>query len=145
MKNYALILFSSLIILSCGSAKSDYKDDVREIKRVLEMQQNEWSDNDIEGFMDGYWNSNELRFYGNNGLTTGYNQVLNNYKIKYPNKDLTGTLKYEIDAVTPISADAYYVMGKYRLDRKAGDADGAFMVIFKKINGQWKIIADMSS
>jgi len=35
-------------------------------------------------------------------------------------------------------------MGEYHLTRNVGDANGVFMIIFKKINGEWKIIADTS-
>ena len=35
-------------------------------------------------------------------------------------------------------------MGEYHLKREAGNADGVFIIIFKMINGEWKIVADMS-
>jgi hypothetical protein len=35
-------------------------------------------------------------------------------------------------------------MGEYFLSRTVGDANGVFMIIFKKIDGAWKIVADMS-
>ncbi|MDA7724243.1 hypothetical protein N8836_01430 [Flavobacteriaceae bacterium] len=37
-----------------------------------------------------------------------------------------------------------FAMGRYFLSRNVGDANGVFMVIFKKIKGEWKIVADMS-
>jgi hypothetical protein len=36
-------------------------------------------------------------------------------------------------------------MGRYHLTREVGDAHGSFIVIFKNINDQWKIVADMSA
>jgi hypothetical protein len=35
-------------------------------------------------------------------------------------------------------------MGTYFLSREVGDANGVFMVVFKKINDEWRIVADMS-
>jgi hypothetical protein len=35
-------------------------------------------------------------------------------------------------------------MGAYHLTRKIGDASGVFMIIFRKIKGEWKIVADTS-
>ena len=35
-------------------------------------------------------------------------------------------------------------MGQYHLKRSVGDANGVFVIIFKKIDGEWKIVADMS-
>ncbi len=36
-------------------------------------------------------------------------------------------------------------MGEYHLKRNVGNATGIFMIIFKRIEGEWKIIADTSS
>ena len=55
-----------------------------------------------------------------------------------------GKLNFTIDAVSKIEKDSYYVMGQYHLARTIGDAHGTFMIIFKKIDGLWKIIADSS-
>ncbi|SDB65345.1 protein of unknown function [Flavobacteriaceae bacterium MAR_2010_188] len=143
MKNLLIAFLISSFMLSCGSSKLENKNDTRAIENVLDTQVREWNDSDINGFMQGYWKSDELKFYGSNGLTRGWNKVLENYKVRYPNKDFTGTLKFDIENISRISEDSYYVMGKFNLDRKAGDANGVFMLIFKKIDGQWKIIADM--
>jgi hypothetical protein len=35
-------------------------------------------------------------------------------------------------------------MGAFHLKRNVGDANGIFMIIFKKINDEWKIVADTS-
>jgi hypothetical protein len=35
-------------------------------------------------------------------------------------------------------------MGQFHLVRNAGNANGVFMIIFRKIEGKWKIIADLS-
>jgi hypothetical protein len=49
-----------------------------------------------------------------------------------------------VEAISKISSDSYSVMGAYHLKREVGDANGVFLIIFKKIAGEWKIIADMS-
>jgi hypothetical protein len=54
-------------------------------------------------------------------------------------------LVFKIHEITPIEKKSYYVMGEYFLSRKVGDANGIFMILFKKIDGEWKIIADTSS
>ncbi len=111
---------------------------------VLKMQENDWNKNDLEGFMQGYWKSDSLKFYGSAGLTRGWQKTLENYKKHYPTKDETGTLSFIIDAITKIDGDSYYVMGKYNLERNAGNANGVFLIIFRKIEGVWRIVADMS-
>ena len=55
-----------------------------------------------------------------------------------------GSLKFKINDISKINDDAYYVMGEYILTRTVGNANGIFMIIFRKIDGVWKIIADTS-
>lgn len=142
MKYFILILTLSLTFISCS--KSNPEEDKQTIINIMKAQEKAWSNHDLEGFMEGYWKSDSLKFYGSSGLTYGWDQTLANYKKGYPTKDHSGTLNFKINDITPISDDAYYVMGEYHLTRPVGDANGVFMIIFKKINGEWKIVADTS-
>ncbi len=128
-----------------GFSQTTEKEDKEAIINIMKTQEKAWSNNDIEGFMEGYWKSDSLKFYGKSGLTYGWDKTLANYKKGYPTKEHTGTLTFKINALTKINDGAYYVMGEYHLIRKVGNADGIFMIIFKKIDGEWKIIADTSS
>lgn len=121
------------------------EEDILAIKKVMAEQQTAWSNHDLEGFMQGYWVSDSLKFYGQSGLTKGWHQTLANYKKSYPSAQDTGTLTFDLLDISQITPRAYWVMGRYHLERKVGDANGSFIVIFKKIDGQWKIIADMSA
>ena len=119
---YSLLI--TLLFTSCISVKADINSTAEEstdyelaeagIRLVLEKQVTAWNKHDLEGFMDGYWKSDQLKFYGASGLTLGWDQTLANYKKRYPTK------------------------------REIGDAEGVFIIIFKQINGEWKIVADMS-
>ena len=120
------------------------EDDKTAILKVMKDQEIAWSQNDLEGFMKGYIKSDSLKFYGKSGLTKGWQQTLDNYKKGYPTKDHSGTLNFKIIDISPIENQSYWVMGKYFLSRKVGDANGVFLVVFKKINNEWKIVADMS-
>jgi hypothetical protein len=110
----------------------------------MEAQEIAWNKQDFEGFMQGYWNSDALTFYGANGLTKGWQNTLDNYKKRYPTKAESGMLQFVINDISKIENDNYWVMGEYHLKREVGDANGVFMIIFKNINGEWKIVADMS-
>ena len=120
------------------------QDDEAMIRAVMAKQQEAWSNCDLEGFMDGYWRNDSLKFFGSRGITYGWDQTLANYKKGYPSKEVAGELTFTLESITPIEGESYYVMGRYHLERKMGNADGVFIIIFKKINGQWKIVADMS-
>jgi len=141
MKNL-LLLFSLVLFTSFNTITVN--DDEVAIRKVMADQQMAWNNYDLEGFMQGYWKSEDLKFYGSNGVTYGWNNTLARYKKGYPSKEYTGTLKFVLNDISKIDKASYYVMGEYHLERSVGNADGIFMIIFKKIDGQWKIIADTS-
>ncbi|PVW17380.1 YybH family protein [Marixanthomonas spongiae] len=138
-----LLFLITFFTLTTAFAQTEAEDKAA-ILTVMKMQEKAWSNNDLEGFMQGYWKSDSLKFYGSNGLTKGWQQTLDNYKKGYPTKEHSGMLNFTIKDISKISDDSYWVMGEYHLKRNLGDANGVFMIIFKKINGEWKIVADTS-
>lgn len=155
MKKYLFILGLALVTYNCISVRADvgditvvestdYDTAKTAILKVMKDQEIAWNNGDLEDFMQGYWKSDSLKFYGSNGLTKGWQNTLDNYKRGYPTKAETGTLNFVINDISRIENDNFWVMGEYHLKREVGDANGVFIVIFKKINDEWKIIADMS-
>lgn len=145
MKKYLFLFGTFLCILGCNPKDhTNESQDKKEILSILKAQEKAWSNNDLEGFMEGYWKSDSLKFYGSKGLTYGWEKTLSNYKKGYPTKGHTGTLNFVINDISRINDASYFVMGEYHLVRDVGNADGVFMIIFKKINGNWKIVADTS-
>ena len=142
MKKIFLLLLFSMLIFSCSN--NTEQEDKDAIFSIMKIQEKAWSNNDLEGFMEGYWKNDSLKFYGSNGLTYGWQNTLDNYKKGYPTKDHSGTLNFTINNISKIENESYFVMGQYHLKRNVGDANGVFMIIFKKIDGEWKIIADLS-
>ena len=139
-----IILF--IVTFDSGfSQPNNYDTDKSQILLVLETQETAWNNRDFEGFMQGYLNSDSLKFYGRTGLTKGWQNTLDNYKKGYPTKAESGTLKFKINDLSPIEDNSYWVMGEFFLERTIGNANGIFMLIFKKIDGEWKIVADMSA
>lgn len=116
-----LILFFCLFT-SLGAISQTENDDKTAITSVLKAQEKAWAENDLEGFMQGYWKSDSLKFYGGSGLTNGWQKTLDNYKKAYPSKEFTGKLIFIIDAMSKIDKGTYYVMGKYHLVRSKGNA-----------------------
>ena len=146
MKSIYIIFI--ILLCSCGTQQKPQQDTLETAKtailKVMHNQELAWNKHDLEGFMQGYWKSDSLKFYGSSGLTKGWANTLANYKKSYPTKAESGTLKFIINDISKIEGNNYWVMGEYHLKRSVGDADGVFIIIFKKINGEWKIVADMS-
>ena len=137
-------LIASLFLWCISCTAQDQEKDKKEILAILDAQQQAWSQNDLEGFMEGYWKSDSLFFYSGAQLKNGWQQTLESYQKNYPDVASTGNLKFKIAKIAPIDTESYFVMGEYLLTRQVGDAKGTFMIIFKKMNGEWKIIADSS-
>ena len=138
-----IFLLCLLTISITVTSQTQVKDE-EAIRAVLKMQQDAWNQNDLEDFMQGYWKSDSLKFYGSKGITSGWEKTLENYKKGYPSKEYTGTLSFTIETITKIEENSYYVMGQFHLVRDSGNANGVFLIIFRKIEGEWKIIADLS-
>ncbi|WP_440067170.1 YybH family protein [Tenacibaculum discolor] len=147
MKKLLTVIFLLALFVACKQEATQTvseETEKQEILSVMKAQEKAWSNHDLEGFMQGYWKSDSLKFYGRNGITFGWQKTLDNYKKGYPTKEHSGELKFKINDISKITDGAYSVMGEYHLKRPVGDADGVFMIIFKKIQGEWKIIADTS-
>lgn len=140
MKKIWLFLFMIITITSHAQSKDEI-----EIRKILADQISFWNNGDIPKFMQGYWENDSLVFIGKNGPTYGFNNTLSNYQKNYPNKDYMGILNFDILSVQAIEKDHYFVIGKFMLERKVGNASGHFTLIFKRIKGVWKIVSDHSS
>lgn len=119
--------------------------DKQAILEVLNKQVEAWNKQDIEGFMEGYWKSDSLKFIGKNGFSKGWKTTLENYKKNYPDKNAMGTLVFEVINLQPISHHAVVVTGKWKLTRLIGNIQGIFTLIFQKIDKKWVIVYDHSS
>jgi ketosteroid isomerase-like protein len=140
MKKVLLLIGILISVSSIAQTK-----DEQIIRSMLADQISFWNKGDIPGFMQGYWDNDSLVFVGKNGPTYGYNNTLRNYQKNYPNKDYMGILNFDILSVQPMEKDHFFVIGKFMLQRKVGDASGHFTLIFRRIKGVWKIVSDHSS
>jgi ketosteroid isomerase-like protein len=136
-------LFALLVLFSIKASAQSAEETA--IRQLLEQQTTSWNRGDVEGFMQTYWKSDSLMFIGKNGITWGWQQTLNNYKKGYPDTAAMGKLAFDIIQVKPLSADHYFVVGKWMLTRSIGDVSGHYTLILRRINGEWKIVADHSS
>ena len=115
------------------------------ILKLLEDQRNAWNKGNIVDYMEGYLKSDSLVFVGKSGPKYGWDNTLANYKKGYPDKNAMGFLSFDIKEVRLISADHAFVLGAWHLKREKDEPKGFFTLILKKINGEWKVIADHSS
>ncbi|MEP6674602.1 MAG: DUF4440 domain-containing protein [Ferruginibacter sp.] len=144
MKKTVRFFIICIISLSAFSAKSQSKDETA-IRNLLKDQTIAWNKGDIDGFMHGYWENDSLMFIGKSGITYGWQNTLNNYKKSYPDASAMGKLDFGIIEVKRLSAIYFYVVGKWHLKRSAGDLNGYYNLLFRKVKSLWVIVADHSS
>ena len=138
-------LFILLLAVATGTGLRAQSVDEIAIISVLDQQMTSWNQGNLEKFMEGYWKSDSLTFIGKSGATYGYDSTLSRYKTYYPDTAAMGRLTFAILHVKQLSPTYYFVIGKYHLKRTKGDLAGHYTLLFRKINGKWKIVSDHSS
>jgi len=141
----------TLLLAACTSTRplsaADTAAARRAIVEVLTVQTAAWNRGDLPGYMQGYWHSDSLVFIGKKGLTYGWQPTLANYQKSYPDKAAMGQLDFSGLRVTLLGAGAAQVVGRWHLARTGGlgDLQGHYLLVLRKVQGQWVIVADHSS
>ena len=146
MKHF-LIVSVILVLAACRQQPKphDTASTIKEIQQVMDAQQLAWNHGDLEGFMDGYWKSDSLRFIGKRGITFGWQPTLDNYKKSYPDTQAMGKLQFTNLTMELTGDSSAYVIGRWELFRAADTLNGHYSLLWKNIQGRWLIIADHSS
>jgi hypothetical protein len=153
MKKYASNLLSPLLpilLLACasgtgnGTQPADAGAEKQAILEMLRKQERAWNEGDIESFMQGYWNSDSLRFIGSE-ITTGWKSTLAGYQKRYPDRAAMGDLQFSYYRFHFIDDRSCLVTGRYRLIRDADEPTGMFTLLIQKIDSQWLIVYDHTS
>ena len=142
-----LVLLGCLVFANCQTARKSTQTVAgparRAIVQVLTTQTAAWNRGDIPGFMQGYWHSDSLVFLGRKGPTYGWQPTLANYEKNYPDAAAMGQLDFSGLRVSLLTPGAAQVVGHWHLARPAaGDVQGYFLLVLRKIDGKWLVVAD---
>jgi len=144
-----LALFFGLIATFAVQGWSEDASDAgrRPIRNVIEEQQSAWNRHDLEGFMAGYWNSQELTFFSGAHESKGWQAALDRYKKNYQGAGHEmGKLEFANLRIEMLGPDAAFVRGEFHLTMSDGKTPhGLFTLIFRKFPDGWKIIHDHSA
>jgi len=138
-------IFVILFCLITFSVAAQTSADKKAILDVLEKQRLAWNKGDLETFMQGYVKSDNLLFVGKSGPTYGWQKTLDNYKKSYSGEAGMGQLTFGIKKIDFLNKDVAFVLGSWHLKREKDEPQGYYTLLFKKIEGVWKIIVDHSS
>jgi hypothetical protein len=141
----AILVISCVGLSSITRAQSDLQSDSSAVVAKLFDQQACWNNGDIDCFMEAYWKSDSLKFIGKDGITYGWQATIDRYKSKYPDQSFMGSLSFNVLALEYLGSNTLMLVGKWDLKRTMGDVGGHFTLIWKRISGEWVIIADHTS
>jgi ketosteroid isomerase-like protein len=142
---YALLFVLLFGLCNNYIAQKKKISEKEKIISVVMAQKDAWNNGDMEAYMDGYWKSDSLKFIGKNGIQFGWKNTLENYKKGYPDKAAMGKLEFTIVQVDLLSSSSAFMIGKWKLTREKDSPQGYFTLLWKKINGKWKVVTDHSS
>jgi ketosteroid isomerase-like protein len=146
---FVLFLFFPLGSLISGQTATNSSDDSVKaaIEHVLRTQQEAWNRHDIEGFMEGYWNSPQLTFFSGATAREGWHATIERYRAAYasPGHEM-GKLDFSGLRIEVLGADAAFVRGAWLLAMADGKTPhGLFTLVFRKFPEGWKIVHDHTS
>lgn len=142
-------VFSMFLVM--GAAGVGYAGDAEpgmeaEIIDLLDNQVRDWNRGELEGFMAGYWESDDLVFTSGGRVTRGWATTLGQYRETYGGgKESMGTLSFEEVEVFSLGPEAAWVLGRWQLEREGKSSGGVFTLVLRNISGRWRIVHDHTS
>jgi ketosteroid isomerase-like protein len=138
-----------LVLTKNGSLRAEEGDGAakKAIQQVLDDQQAAWNKGDLDGFMVGYWKSDELSFYSGGDKTKGWQATFDRYKKKYQGegKEMGALTFSELD-ISVAGADNAIVRGRWQLKLKDGKTMGGLYTLWmRQLPEGWRIVHDHTS
>jgi beta-aspartyl-peptidase (threonine type) len=115
------------------------------LQRIVAAQAEAWNRGDLEGFMEAYWPSEQLTFSSGGNVTRGWTATLDRYRQRYQNGIGMGKLDFSELEVTELGTDAAMMLGRWQLQVDTQTLAGNFTLVWRRIDGHWKIIHDHTS
>lgn len=133
-----------LFLFSAHTAAYSQSKDEKAILDLMRLEEEVWSNGDIEGYVNLYAPEDSTRMILTRGAVYGKDSILAFYK-KYWPKERMGKLKLDGERLERLSDQYYYVSGYFHVSYPDGRTiNGRFSGLMKKIKGKWYIYTDHS-
>ena len=146
------LLFALGLALSVGASACAPSAGVRgpgateaAIRTVLAEQVAAWNRGAVRAFMDGYAQTDSLRFASGGAVRLGWQPTLDGYLRGYPDAAAMGTLRFDSLDVRILAPTWAVVFGRWRLDRADDAPHGLFTLLFQRRPEGWRIVHDHTS
>jgi ketosteroid isomerase-like protein len=131
------------------AASAERREQAKEaIQHLMASQVAAWNHGNLEGFMQGYWQSPDLTFFSGISITHGWAPTLARYKQRYQGEGREmGHLEFQDLDIDLLSPRAAVITGKWQLTMKDGKhPHGLFTLILKRLpHTGWRIVHDHTS
>lgn len=139
----AIMVLGLLTMSACsGDVTSVAADEVRALMLQGEAA---WNDGSIEGYMETYWKSPDLRFASGGKVTYGWQPTLDGYLKRYPDRAAMGRLEFTELDIRILGPEDALAFGAWRLVRANDQPHGLFTLQIKRFEEGWRIVADHTS
>ena len=157
------LLLLAVSFTGCGDEESAMveraeRDAIDQIEAIMRAQSEDWSRGDVEAFVSAY--SEDCTYLSATaGLSQGREALLERYRTGYPGPEAMGELSFEILEMRPawVTTRQFFgvvdsegiggmsVVARWHLgypDREP--ASGLTLIVWRRIEGEWKIVQDAS-
>jgi len=141
MKQLLAVIVFAVAFATSAPSQASGPDQVRQL---LTDQQAAWNRHDLEGFMQGYWNSEELTFFSGTIVAHGWKAALERYRKHYQGEGQEmGQLEFGSLQIEMLGADAAFVRGGWHLTMSDGKTPhGLFTLVVRRFAEGWRIVHD---
>lgn len=127
-----------------SKSKSDEKI-IAAVRAVMDAQVGAWNRGDIDGFMEGYWRSENMVFISGDSVTKGWQPTLERYKKSYNTREKMGTLTFSDLEFNVLTKTDVVVIGRWMVTKEKENPKGRFTLIFRKMKEGWRVVHDHTS
>ena len=145
MTKRLLVGLTLLCLGVLGGCLQDHAAIEAEVREVILQGEAAWNEGRIEGYMDTYWNSPELRFASGGKVTFGWQKTLDGYLKRYPDRAAMGRLEFSDLDIRILSDDDALAFGAWRLFRENDQPHGLFTLQLQRLDQGWRIVHDHTS
>jgi hypothetical protein len=133
------------LILLVGGCGADHSDLEAEVRAVIRQGEAAWNAGSVEGYLETYWKSPDLRFASGGTVTHGWQETYDRYRTRYPDRATMGRLEFSDLDIRVLSAEDALVFGAWRLIRENDQPHGLFTLQLRKFPVGWRIVHDHTS
>ncbi len=118
------------------------RDPAAIIRSVLAANAAAWNEGNLDAFMSGYADANDVSLVKDGAVAKGWSQVRKAYGEDIAAGGEMGRLSFDTLDIQLTAADVATATGRYGLERSAGASSGVVTLVMKRIDGRWRIVQE---